>query len=354
MMSIVQTDVLALRGTVYFDTTTLRRTLAGASVLVTGSQGFIGNHLTMRLAAEGSAVTGIDVRPGGNAPRVETIIGDVRGLTADVLTDRRPSAIFHLASVVGVAAAAADPHRTRANILEGTRSVLRAAIEAGAPDFVYFSSSEVYGAGRNPLAETSPLGPTSPYGHAKAASERLVRDYASQTGAIGLIIRPFNVYGPGQRKDFVIPSFVRSALLDEPLTIVGDGEQTRTFTYIDDLIEGVLTIYKRVMPGPDVFNLAGAGVITIRRLARMVVEVVGAGEPVVGVAPEALGRPQRMEIRHRVPSTAAAAGLGFEPQVTLQTGLCRVLAALRQDTRADAVITLASPQSTESLEIYGR
>jgi nucleoside-diphosphate-sugar epimerase len=305
--------------------------MANRRVLVTGAGGFIGAHLVNRLDALGAAVCGLDIRPQTEAVCQQWVTTDVLDLGPTVVAEFQPDVIFHLAAIVGVGAAAADPAATRRSIVEGTRRVLDAAASTSKPDIVFVSSSEVYGETRRlPITEHTPRAPRSPYARAKAEAEELVRDYARIVGGHAVVIRPFNVYGPGQRPEFVISKFVAHALRDEELPVLGDGRQTRTFTYVQDFVDGMIGALQCGYCG--FFNIAGAEAVAIEAAARLVIDEIGAGRIVKGLSPRSLGRPSGAEVRHRVASCGAAARrVGFVPRVSLREGIRRVAEQMRTD-----------------------
>jgi nucleoside-diphosphate-sugar epimerase len=306
--------------------------LRSKRVFVTGAAGFIGGHLVRRLVALGADVAGLDRKPFAEFPGTRHLVGDVTALSPSTVREFQPDIMFHLASVVGVTASAADAGSTTAVILDGTRSALDAAVRAGCRHFVFVSSSEVYGEPTAfPVTESTPHAPLSAYGKAKSAAEQLVREQAETHGIRATIIRPFNVYGPQQRLDFVIPRFVSLALRDEPITIVGDGQQLRTFTYITDFVAGTLAAVAEEARGSTVYNISGADTWSLEAVAVGVVRTLGSRSRLVTVDPADLDRPPLIEIKHRVAShSLAGRRLGYAPEVYLMEGVGRVAAAMRE------------------------
>jgi len=304
--------------------------LRGTQVLVTGAAGFIGTHLGRALGAAGASVCGLDLRPSPNGAPAPWFTADIRDIPPRALRGMRLDVVVHLAAIVGVEAAAADPAATRSVIVDGTARVLAAARHVGDPTVLYLSSSEVYGeAAALPITEDTPLRPRSPYGAAKAEAEELVAEYGRDSGAAVTVIRPFNVYGPGQRADFVVPRFVGRALAGQPLPVVSDGAQLRTFTYVDDLVHGVLAALVRRGPAGRTYNVGGADARTVADLAALVIaETGGDAHVVAGLDPAELGRPAETEIRNRVASSRRAhRELGFTPRISLRDGVREVVRA---------------------------
>lgn len=294
-------------------------------VVVTGAAGFIGTHLVHWLVDAGAFVFGVDrLRPVEFAGTA-WVTSDLSGGDRSFIDECEPSVIFHLASIVGVRDAARDASVTRESIVETARVVLDGERLRSKPHIVFVSSSEVYGEARAlPITEATPRAPRSAYGRAKAEAEELVRIYAQHSGSGAVIIRPFNVYGPGQRPEFVLPRFVLSAMANEQLRIVGDGLQVRTFTYIDDFVDGMCGAVAHTLPTGGTFNVAGIEATTIDSVAALVIEVVGSGVIVRGVEPSSLGRPRQAEVRHRIAHPGLGLSkFGFIPKVTLREGIKR-------------------------------
>ncbi|WP_448595063.1 NAD-dependent epimerase/dehydratase family protein [Thermoflexus hugenholtzii] len=310
-------------------------------ILVTGGAGFIGSHLVERLLQEGYAVTVLDDLSGGRLenleavrdhPRLRILIGDV----TDPVTLRRAlegvERVFHLAAVVGVLRVLADPLRTMRVNVRGTEMVLEACAGRGLP-VCLASSSEVYGKGiRWPAAEEDDLrlGPPTVARWAYAVSKLLDEHLALAWARRGLrvsVVRYFNVYGP--RADpagygYVIARFMDQALRGEPLTVYGDGRQTRSFIYVEDAVEGTLRAGFLPEAFGRIFNIGRAEEISIRELAERVRAITGRSVPVRFVPfSEAYG-PGFEETPRRVPDVSRArALLGFEARVTLDEGLRR-------------------------------
>lgn len=300
---------------------------AGRRVLVTGAAGFIGSALVPRLLAAGATVVGIDVRRGHEGPGYEHLLADAATLTADDLGRLRPDMVIHLASVVGVVAASSDPAATRTAILGMTTRFVELVETLPGTRFVYVSSSEVYGRSTEfPLVEGSPLAPLSAYGQAKRDAEQLVSAETAAGRLDGVVVRPFNVYGPGQRTDFVVTRFVEQALAGDDLTVVDSGDQLRTFTYVDDFVDGLMRA--GVHEGDDrLFNVSGHETWTIGALASAVVDLAGSSSAIVSTAPTDLGRPREIEVENRVASCGRARRvLGYQPRVGVLQGIARCIA----------------------------
>ncbi|WP_309053697.1 NAD-dependent epimerase/dehydratase family protein [Streptomyces sp.] len=256
--------------------------------VVTGGSGFVGSHLCTALLAEGTAVTCVDDFSTGTPDNVAHLRGDPRFrlVEADVrrpfthAVDREPDLVLHFASP----ASPVDYLRLPLHTLEvgslGTRNALALAHAAGAR-FVLASTSEVYGdPEEHPQNErywghVNPVGPRSVYDEAKRFGEALTTADASARGTDTLIVRLFNTYGPRMRgyDGRAVPTFVRQALAGEPLTVAGDGRQTRSLCYVDDTVRGILAAAAHGMPGP--VNIGNPSEISMLDLARWIVELTG-------------------------------------------------------------------------------
>jgi len=264
-------------------------------VVVTGAAGFIGSHVVERLLAGGRAVVGIDnfdpfydrgakernlaeaTGGGGNFELVEADICDHERM--DTVFGRvRPQGVIHLAAKAGVRPSIEDPTGyTRANVL-GTAVVLGAAQGAGCGRIVMASSSSVYGNSTVvPFSEAQDVSkPISPYAATKAACELMAHTHWHLYKMPTACLRFFTVFGPRQRPDLAISSFLRKVSRDETITVFGDGTSSRDYTYIDDIVSGVLAAYDRIDHfGYRVWNLGGNQPTTLSKMVEVIGRVVG-------------------------------------------------------------------------------
>jgi dTDP-glucose 4,6-dehydratase len=319
-------------------TTALTRSWEHA--VVTGGAGFVGSHLCAALLDAGAAVTCVDDFSTGRAENLSPLL-ERPGFTlvqADVTeglpVKQRPDLVLHLASP----ASPADYLRLPLHTLEtgslGTRNALELAHSSRAR-FVLASSSEVYGDPRqHPQDErywgnVNPVGPRSVYGEAKRFGEALTTAHAETRGTDTCIVRLFNTYGPRMRcqDGRVVPAFVRQALAGEPLTVTGDGRQTRSLCYVDDTVRGVLAAAAHGMRGP--VNIGSPTEISMLDLARLIVELAGSASVIRPVA-----RPVDDPAVRCPDITLARDKLGWEPQVRAEEGLRRAIAWFREDATA--------------------
>jgi len=309
--------------------------------LVTGVAGFIGSHLAERLLQEGYRVIGVDcftdyyarslkeanLRALRAHPHFTFIEQDLGAMDLTSLL-QGVSYVFHQAAQAGVRASWGENFAiyTDLNILT-TQKLLEAARHAPhLRKFTYASSSSVYGDSTDlPLRETSPLAPVSPYGVTKLAGEYLARLYAANFGVPTVSLRYFTVYGPRQRPDMAFHKFIRAIYAGETISIYGDGEQTRDFTYIADAVEANLLTMTHGEPG-SYFNIGGGSRVTVNECLRILQEVTGR-EVRVSYEP-----PQHGDVRHTwADTTLAEKVLGFKPRVGLREGLAAEVAWFRAE-----------------------
>lgn len=292
--------------------------------LVTGGAGFIGSNLAARLCHEGHQVVVIDSLLSGHAINLtgvdcHFIEGDIRDETLLARHMRGVEVVFHLAASVGNKRAIDHPLLdSEINVL-GTLRVLEAARRAGVHKIVASSSAGIFGELKTlPIREDHQVEPDSPYGASKLCMEKQCLAYAKLYPLDAVCLRYFNVYGRNQRFDAygnVIPIFVFRLLRGEPLTVFGDGEQTRDFVNVDDVARAnVLAATAAHVSGA--FNIGSGSRITINNLVREIARAAGTA-PVVRYAPPRLG-----DVRDSLADISAArAAFGFEPSVSIRDGL---------------------------------
>jgi UDP-glucose 4-epimerase len=296
------------------------KTLSGRSVLVTGGTGFIGSHLVRELAPE-NEVTVLDLSPAdGSTELPETVRfveGDVRDEEALARAGEGVDLIYHLAANVSVERSVEEPVWSHSVNVGGTLEVLEFAREVGAR-VVFASSAAVYGDPEHlPVAESDRMDPRSPYGIEKLAGDGYVRRYADLYGVETVALRFFNVFGPGQSSEYagVITAFVENAAAGQPLTVHGDGEQTRDFVHVEDVVQACLLAGATDRVG-EAYNVATGREVSVNNLARTVLDVADATVDVVHTDP----RPGDID-RSCADVEKARDHLGFEPSVTLVDGL---------------------------------
>lgn len=311
--------------------------------LVTGGAGFIGSHLVEALIDQGRRVRVIDDLSTGDERRLERVASRIEFVRADLVTDDLTELmsgverIFHLAAVPSVPRSVRDPLRSHHASATATLRILIAARDAGARKVVLSSSSSVYGdTAVLPKREGLHPTPISPYAVAKLAAEGYARVFARLFGLSTVALRYFNVFGPSQDPSSeyaaVIPLFVTRALADAPMTVFGDGEQTRDFTYVENAVRANLAAADAEVEGGRVYNIAAGAPVSINGLIAAIERTLG----------------RRLRVEHRPPRagdvlhssadiTAAAHDLGWRPTVDFQEGIRRTIAWYREHARSASV-----------------
>lgn len=294
-------------------------------VLVTGGAGFIGSNLVKLLSSEGYEVVVLDNLSTGYRQNLDSLkqvflkVGDVRDADMIAGVMRDVEIVFHLAASVGNVRSIEQPvEDSEVNVI-GTIRVLEAARRAGVKKIVCSSSAAIFGElQRLPIDEGHPTEPDSPYGVSKLAEEKLCLAFGRIYDLDAICLRYFNVYGVNQRYDAygnVIPIFADRLLRGKPLTIYGDGEQTRDFVSVDDVARAnLLAARSRGVSGA--FNIASGVATTINRLAAMMSEMSDVEATIEHT------EARKGEVRDsRADISAARATLGYEPKVALSDGL---------------------------------
>ncbi len=309
-------------------------------VLITGGAGFLGSHLADRFLSEGHEVIAMDNLITGTTDNIAHLAGHPRfmfikhDVTNYIYVDGPLDAILHFASPASPIDYLELPIQTLKVGALGTHKALGLAKAKGAR-FLLASTSEVYGDPQvHPQPETyyghvNPVGPRGVYDEAKRFAEAMTMAYHNYHGLDTRIVRIFNTYGPRMRlrDGRVVPNFIQQALKNEPLTVYGDGSQTRSFQYVSDLVEGVyrLLFSEEVEP----VNIGNPGEFTIREFADVVIRLTGSKSPIVYKDLRTRDDPQV-----RQPDIAKARRvLGWEPLVTLEEGLQQTIPWFREELR---------------------
>jgi len=303
-------------------------------VLVTGGAGFIGSHIVDRLLKEGYEVTVIDNLSTGKPQNLahhqgkkefHFIQGDIRNFNLVEEAVKGVDTVFHEAAVVSVPLSIEDPLSTNDVNVGGTLNILKACLNSKVKRFIYGSSTAIYGdTEKLPIKEDSVPQPISPYGASKLAAESYANAFYSVYGLETVCLRYFNVYGPRQAYgpySGVITIFINHLLSDQPPIIYGDGEQTRDFTNIQDVVEANMLALERKNAAGKVFNIATGVATTINQLAELLQEVMGKTELKVVHAD-----PRSGDIRHNYADISKARKiLGYEPKISLREGLTQLV-----------------------------
>jgi dTDP-glucose 4,6-dehydratase len=305
-------------------------------IVVTGAAGFLGSHLTDRLIALGHEVVGIDNLITGSLANIAHLERGERfsfvrhDVTKFIDVDGQVDGVFHFASPASPIDYLQLPIQTLKVGSLGTHNSLGLAKAKGAR-FLLASTSEVYGDPQeHPQPETywghvNPIGPRGVYDEAKRFAEAMTMAYHRYHGLDTRIVRIFNTYGPRMRPNDgrVVSNFIVQAIRDEPLTVYGDGEQTRSFCYVEDLIEGIVRLFEHGEAGPT--NVGNPVEFTVVELAEIVQRLTGSTSKIV-FEPLPTDDPKQ-----RQPNISRAMDqLGWEPQIELEEGLRRTIAYFRE------------------------
>src|SRR3954454_23292977 len=327
-----------------------------STVLVTGGAGFIGSHLVEALVGRVARVVVLDDLSTGDranfdgdwaGDRVELVVGStidaelVEGLVADA------DVVFHLASAVGVQLVVSNPLDSLLKNTRGADNVM-SAVARHDKRLLFTSTSEVYGKNSSgALNEDSDRVLGSPfkarwcYETSKAFGECLAHSYHREQGAAMTVVRLFNTVGPRQtgRYGMVVPTFVRQALAGEPLTVYGDGSQTRCFAHVYDTVRGILALMDTPESVGGVFNVGSGSEMPIVELARRVIDHTESESEIVFVPYDDAYDQGFEELGRRKPDTAAIRGLtGGEPRLTVDDALEDVVAYQRSHQRGDSTV----------------
>jgi UDP-N-acetylglucosamine/UDP-N-acetyl-alpha-D-glucosaminouronate 4-epimerase len=299
--------------------------------LVTGGGGFIGSNLVRALLERGDHVRVLDNFSTGSRANLagldaEVIEGELRSYERVHNAVRGAEVVFHLGALGSVPRSVQDPLTSSAVNIEGTLNVLLAARDEGVRRVVYSSSSSVYGTRRDlPVTEQTPPDPISPYGVAKLAAERYCVSFSRVYDSLEtVVLRFFNVFGPRQspfsQYAAVVPRFVTAVGSEEPITIEGDGEQSRDFTYVSNVVDASISAARANDASGRIFNVSSGSPATVNQLADMIGRIVG--KPVE----KTFAPPRTGDIRESWADISAARDtLGFEPRIELDEGLRRTI-----------------------------
>jgi len=317
-------------------------------VLITGGAGFIGSRLAEKLLEKGDEVYVIDNFSTGRLDNIQHLLSESRfHLTVGTILNEKTveplvqtcERIFHLAAAVGVRLIIERPVDTIETNILGTEIVLRLANKYKRKVLIA-STSEVYGKGNHvPFSEEDDrtYGPTVKsrwsYATSKAVDEFLTLAYFHEKKLPVVIARLFNTIGPRQTGSYgmVVPSFVQQTLLGHPITVYGDGEQTRCFTYVDDVVSALLQLMEHPQAVGEVFNVGNSEEISINDLAALVKKLVGGNSEIIHIPYEEAFEKGFEDMQRRVPDTTKIKKLiGFKPTVSLEESIKRIIEYYRK------------------------
>lgn len=306
-------------------------------IVVTGGAGFIGSHLIRGLVARGARVAVLDDLSVGKTENIPAGVEFVHKsvtetyLQRDFLNShivnmfRGVDYVFHLAAIASVPQSVKDPQTTHRVNVGGTIEVLKAARATGVKKVIFASSCAVYGEMTSKaLDEKAPPKPLSPYAQSKLIAEKYCHYYTEHYGLPTVCLRYFNVYGEGQSPHsqyaLVVPAFIHNAKEGLPLTIYGDGKQSRDFVFIDDVVDATIHAAESGMVG--VYNVGSGRSTSVNTLAKLILRLTGSRSIVIH------DKPREGDPRHTRASIARLAVAGFIPKWSLERGLWRIMHGL--------------------------
>ncbi len=311
--------------------------MAHTQALVTGAAGFIGSHLVEMLVRQGAHVRAfvrynsghragnLAFLPPDVRAEVELFFGDLRDSEAVAEAARGMDQIYHLGAVITIPYSYRHPREVVDVNVTGTLNVLLAARDQSIPHVMITSTSEVYGTAQvEPISETHPLHPQSPYAASKVSADALALSFHASYGLPVRIVRPFNTFGPRQSARAVIPTIISQALTRDEVRL-GALHPTRDLTYVTDTVRGFLLAAESEAAIGRPVNLGTGRSITIGDLAALAIRLTGRDVPLVTDA--ARIRPETSEVlRLRSDNSLAKTLIGWEPEITLEEGLRRTIA----------------------------
>lgn len=307
--------------------------IAASRILVTGGAGFIGSHLCERLLDQGREVLVLDnfnefydpsikrknIEPALANPAYTLVEGDIRDedLVRQILSDFKPQAVIHLAAMAGVRPSLENPHLYNDVNIRGTTILLEAVKDRGVENFLFGSSSSVYGAHDTvPFSERDVLNrPVSPYAATKLAGEQICFTYHHLYQLPVSCLRFFTVYGPRQRPEMAIHLFASKMICGEPITVFGDGSSRRDYTYISDIVDGVCLALDKPQ-GYEIYNLGESRTVLLSELISLIEGNIG--KVVEKIRKE--DQPGDVPVTYADISKARAM-LGYDPSVPVEDGI---------------------------------
>jgi nucleoside-diphosphate-sugar epimerase len=312
--------------------------------LVTGGAGFIGSHIASRLIGDGHEVRVLDNFSTGARSNLAAFDGSFELIEGDIQSYERAhnavqgcEVIFHQAALPSVPRSIQDPLTSNAANVVGTLNLLLASRDSGVRRVVFASSSSIYGADRTlPKREDRAPLPISPYAVAKLASEGYCRSFSEVYGLETVALRYFNVFGPRQdplsQYAAVIPRFITALLEEKPPVVFGDGEQSRDFTYVDNVVDANLRAASVDGVSGETFNIACGERITLNRLLDQIRGIVGSEVEASYL------EPRQGDLKHSLADISLARErLGYEPLVNFNEGLLRTVETLRAGAVTDGL-----------------
>jgi nucleoside-diphosphate-sugar epimerase len=304
--------------------------------LVTGGAGFIGSHIVRRLVSEDQLVRVVDNFSTGHSVHLKDVRDSIEFVEGDLADEqvsdeavRDVTYVLHQAAVPSVQRSVCDPVATNRSNVTATLNLLESCRKAGVRRLVYAASSSAYGDTEVlPKTEEMPANPLSPYALQKFVGERYCKLYYDLYGLETVSLRYFNVFGPNQDpySDYsaVIPKFITKILAKEPITVYGDGEQSRDFTYVENVVEANFLALRSIAAPGNVCNVGCGEKVTLNELIRLLESILDIKAQVNYTAPRA------GDVRHSLADLGSARRiLGYEPKVMVKEGLRRTVEAFK-------------------------
>ena len=301
-------------------------------ILVTGGGGFIGSNMVRFLAQQGLKVRAFDlseqISENPPPPGVEVYRGSILDANNVANAAHGCDYVIHLAAMLGVKRTETKMLDTLNVNIQGTVNILAECVKEKIKKIVFASSSEVYGDQvKIPISEENPLSPKSIYAVTKLAGEEYVKAYSSRYGLEYSIVRFFNVYGPAQVAEFVMPRFIKRVLDNKPPRVYDKGDQIRSFCYVDDVLKGIYLALTNDKSSSEIINIGNdREPITVRDLAYKVISIAGKNFEPEYVNIDDSDRTAEREILKRIPDISKARRvLGYEPEIPLSVGISKVM-----------------------------
>jgi UDP-glucose 4-epimerase len=309
------------------------------NILITGGAGFIGSHLVDALVPF-NQVTVVDNLSSGKLENIRHhlkrdnftfVQGDITDLDEVRKLIKHHQVVFHLA-VQCLRVSLSDPYLVHHVNATGSLNICQAALEEKVERFIYISSSEVYGTAKtSPMSENHTLEPTTPYGASKLAGEAYARSYFLSFGLPAIVVRPFNSYGPREHSEGpsgeVIPRFVLRVMDGKPPIIFGDGKQTRDFTYVNDIVQGMILAGESEKLIGDTVNIAAGKEVSINEIAHIILKMLKVENK---ISPVYMGARPGDVRRHFADISKARDILGFQAPTGIESGLQKYIEWIKE------------------------
>ncbi|MFZ5553387.1 MAG: NAD-dependent epimerase/dehydratase family protein [Bacteroidota bacterium] len=301
-----------------------------AKILVTGGAGFIGSHLVKHLVQEGHHVVVADILLRGNKiekeifNHVEFHNADVRDTEKIVSLTKDCSMVYHFAAVLGVDIVADSPIATMETEVIGMKNIVDAALKNNISKIIYASTSGIYGhsALNQSSTENIIVDPRTSYAIAKRFNEIYLGAVFEEKGIESVSLRFFNIYGKGQDNRMVVPRFIEQAEKNQPITVFGNGKQTRDFTFIDDTIKSCLLLSEKIK-GAEIYNICNEKEITILELAEKIVKIKGSKSEIKYI--DAPKKRYDYEVERRLGNAEKLfRAIGYKPDTPVDEGLKKI------------------------------